>query len=261
MCEHRFLETSYTKVCVQCGVEHLILTLDKYAVHSAPLTKGYERSVRFRQKIDKLLCLQNAPPLKCPIWEYLSKQNMRSPTDVRYALRRYTLKNKHYDCIRLFTRVFTDFRVVLKQTPPRLNQQLTDKFNNVIRLWRRYNMVGTTPFFSYDFLLRVFLEELKCPLVVYCKPVTCLKRHARNNRRLNLISALGGDGTCYRMIAKARLRSGLPNVKSRPCPRRSAESLLAACVVPGALCRDTHLLNDLHALLNTSGTKQDDAAT
>ena len=261
MCEHRFLETSYTRVCIKCGVEHTTLTLDKYAVHSAPLAKGYERSVRFRQKIDKLLCLQNAPPLNCPIWEYLNKQNMTCPTDVRYALRRYTLKNKHYDCIRLFTRVFTDFRVVFKQTPPRLNEQLTSKFNNVIRLWRRYNMVGTMPFFSYDFLLRVFLEELKCPLVVYCKPVTCQKRHARNNRRLEVISALGGDGTCYRMIATARLRSGLSSVKSPPYPRRSAEALLAACAVPGELARDTRLLNDLHALLSTSGKKQGGTAT
>ena len=261
MCEHRFLETSYTRVCVQCGLEQLTLSLDKYAVHSAPLAKGYERSVRFRQKIDKLLCLQNAPPPSCPIWEYLNKQNMTCPTDVRRALRRYKRKNKHYDCIRLFTRVFTGFRVVIKQTPPRLNEQLTNKFNNVIRLWRRYNMVAEMPFFSYDFLLRVFLEEMKCPLVVYCKPVTCQKRHARNNRRLNLISALGDGETCYRMIVKARPRSGLPTVTSLPCQRRSAEALLAACAVPGALGRDTHLVNDLHALLSTSGTTQGGTST
>ena len=122
-------------------------------------------------------------------------------------------------------------------------------------------MVKKMPFFSYDFLLRVFLEELKCPLVVYCKPVTCLKRHARNNRRLDLISALADGGMCYRMIVKVHPPSGLSTVTTPPYQRRSADALLAAYAVPGALGRDTRLLSDLHALLSTSGKTQGDSVT
>jgi hypothetical protein len=255
MCNHQFLETSYMRVCCLCGVEQTQLSLDKYAVHSAPLTKGYERTVRFRQKIDKLLCLQNAPP-HCPVWEYLSQETMTCPSDVRRALRRYKLKNKHYDSIRLFTRAFTKFRVKLKRDPPKISQLLTSAFSNVLRLWKRYNVVRQMPFFSYDFLLRTFLEDIKCPLVAYCKPVTCQKRHARNNRRLCVISALGDDGTCYRVLAKSRFRSVKSPVTTPPCRQKSAEALLAACAVPGAFARDTRLLDDLVSLIGKSGKRQ-----
>lgn len=199
------MHTSCSRVCVECGLEEAMLTLDSYSTFSAPLLKGYQREVRFRQKIDKLLSLQNSPPFYCPVWSYLeSKRPLFTPKDIRKALRTYQGKNKHYDNIRLFTRVFTKFRVKIKRNVYDLNALLTKYFLCVVRLWNCYNITDTMPFFSYDYLLRVFLETLECPLVVYCKPIACQKRHMRNGEKLALILARDGGGTYCQSSAEAR---------------------------------------------------------
>ena len=146
MCKHTFLFTSHSKVCTSCGNEEPVLTLDVYNTYSAPLLKGYERTVRFRQKTDKLLYLRNPPPRDCPIWLFLKNQSMCSPQDIRTALRRYKGKNKHYDSIRMFTRVFTQFRVATQRNVIELDTRLSELFGCVLRFWR---MNSNIPFFSY----------------------------------------------------------------------------------------------------------------
>ena len=262
MCKHHFIHTSCTRVCVECGIEQGFLELDRYSAYSAPLNKGYQREVRFRQKIDKLISLQNAPPAKCPVWEYLkSRDSLKTPQDIRKALRTYTHKNKHYDCIRLFTRVFTPFRVHLKQSAIYLNQSLTRSFAEVLRLWSKYNIQNTMPFFSYDYLLRYFLERLNCRLLVFCKPVTCQKRHTRNNERMKTISTLNDDETYCRTTAANHSQSGTRFVKNRPCPQRLAASLRAEVSGEDAICRAIRLLSDLHAQLHKSEKRRGGAET
>lgn len=257
MCQHHFIHTTHTRVCDKCGVETTVLRLDTFNVFSAPLCKGYQRAVRFRQKIDKLLYLQNAPALKCPVWKYLeSQKELSTPGDVRRSLRTYTGKNKHYDCIRLFTRVFTPFRVSLKRSPDRLNALLTQLFSSIIRLWNRHNMMRDMPFFSYDFLLRNFLEKLESPLVVFCKPVTCHKRHVRNNERLKLISILDDDEKYYQSFVVDRFQNGIHSVETPPCPRTSAALGGVEVVGEGATCRAIRPLGVSHDLSRTSEIKQ-----
>ena len=137
MCEHVFLFTQHSRICTNCGVEERRLTMDVYNANSAPMSKGYERSVRFRQKIDKLLFLRNPPPATCLLWDFLATQKMKSPLDVRNALRRYTGKQKYYDSIRIFTRTFTPFRVKLRQDVLYLDTQLQRLFSCVLRNWNR----------------------------------------------------------------------------------------------------------------------------
>ena len=251
MCKHHFIHTPCTRVCVECGVEQVFLELDRYSAYSAPLNKGYQREVRFRQKIDKLISLQNAPPAKCPVWEYLkSRDSLKTPQDIRKALRTYKEKNKHYDCIRLFTRVFTPFRVHLKQSAVYLNQSLTRSFAEVLRLWSKYNIHNTMPFFSYDYLLRYFLERLNCKLLVFCKPVTCQKRHTRNNERMKTILALNDDETYCQMTAANHSQSETRSAKNRPYPQRLVASLRAGVSAKDAIGHAIRLLGDLHAQLH-----------
>ena len=203
MCKHRFLFSSHSKICVSCGLENFVLNLDTWNKYSAPLCKGYERTVRFRQKTDKLLYLRNPPPFESPLWEHLKQQVLTCPQDVRDALRRFQGKNKHYDSVRLFTRGFTPFRVTLVHESIWLDKRLERLFGCVLRYWRMRN---ETPFFSYDFLLRLFLTICKSPLVVYCKPITCKKRHTRNLARLKLILTGGGDETSSQTLEVAHSR-------------------------------------------------------
>ena len=183
MCKHVFVYTSWCKTCTLCGSESYFLALDTYSVFSAPLERGYSRIQRFKIKIDKLLALHSGPNCGDPIWKYLDSRKLflNTPFDVRQCIRRSKLKLKHYDCIRIFTDAFTNFRVntsnslVLKNT-------LVDLFDKLYYKWMQLNK---NSFFSYDWVLRYFLENMKSPLVVYLKPKTCRQRDLKYRTRLN----------------------------------------------------------------------------
>ena len=229
MCEHTFIFTNYSQVCTICGEEERIIFLDKYNPFSAPICKGYERVVRFRQKVDKLIFLFNPPPHKSPVWKFLeTAAPLQGPADIRRALRKYKGKNKYYDSIRLFTRTFTPFRVKLTRDGLKLTNRLTMFFDTVLRCWKHHNfsvdyeasLAGTetnrVPFFSYDYLLRHFLSILKSPLVAYCKPITCKVRHERNNQRLCIILAAVDDETYCQMLGVDRSQNDSLRVTNLP---------------------------------------------
>ena len=183
MCKHEYVFSSWCKTCKLCGLESVFLSLDKYNVFSAPLERGYNRAQRFRMKVDKLLCLHNGPNSTDPIWKYLDSRKLflHTPFDVRQTIRRSTLKQKHYDALRIFTEAFTNFRVSLKN-PLDLKKKLLDRFSN---LYHRWVLCGDPSFFSYDWILRYFLEELNSSLVAYLKPRTCRKRDQKYKQKLN----------------------------------------------------------------------------
>lgn len=245
MCvEHSFIETSHSHICTNCGLEQRFTHIDSWNPCSAPINKGYERTVRFRQKVDKMLFLRNSPPIDAPVWKYLEGCSLKTPNEVRKALRQFGGKNKHYDSIRLFTRCFTPFRVTPKHDVLRLNACLTLLFRFVLRMWHRFNIRGKrVPFFSYEFLLRTFLVKVDSPLVVFCKPVTCKKRHARNNKRLAATLAEGSGEKSYHTIAVSRSRCGRQNVMSPPCPRTLADSPPVEVVAVGVPVHDTRALD------------------
>ena len=155
MCEHNWLHTTYSRVCSTCGVEIKQLHVDTYNRFSAPILRGYNRCARFKLKVDKLLCFHSGPQFKDKIWNLLKQQQhiMSCPKDIRSVLRTLNTKNKHYDCCRIFSRTFTDFRVSLKYNVHDLRTKLVSKFEDIFMSW------CSSPydhFFSYDFLLREF---------------------------------------------------------------------------------------------------------
>ena len=178
MCQHAYVYSSWAKTCVNCGIESYFISLDTYSVYSAPLERGYSRSQRFRIKLDKLLALHSGPNCEDPIWKYLDSKKLflNNPFDVRQCIRSSKLKLKHYDCVRIFSNAFTPFRVTLGKSPLVLKKILLRKFETIFYRWMQ---TECTSFFSYDWILRYFLEELKSPLVVYLKPKTCRKRNKK----------------------------------------------------------------------------------
>ena len=184
MCRHEYVYTTWNKTCTRCGLETCFLSLDTYSMFSAPLERGYSRSQRFRIKLDKLLTLHSGPNCEDPIWSYLSSRKLflNNPFDVRQCIRCSKLKLKHYDCIRIFTNAFTSYRIKLNKPPLALKNTLTKKFDDLYYRWLNMNDMS---FFSYDWVLRFFLEELKSPLVVFLKPQTCSKRDKKYRERLH----------------------------------------------------------------------------
>ena len=184
MCQHTYVYSSWSKTCTLCGLETYFLSLDKYNVFSAPLERGYNRTQRFRIKLDKLLALHSGPNCLDPIWSYLDKHKlfMNTPFDVRQTIRRSKLKQKHYDAVRIFTDSFTNFRVSINTTPIILKKRLLHKFDDLYIKWVQMN---DSSFFSYDWILRFFLEAEHSPLVAYLKPKTCRKRDSKYRDKLN----------------------------------------------------------------------------
>ena len=187
MCAHDFVYLEYCRICQHCGIEQTQLRLDTYNVTSAPLHQGYNRAARFRLKVDKLIGYHSGPNCHDPIWEKLKQVVVHTPTDVRRALRGFKLNQKHYDNVRLFTRCFTNFPIPVVNSYM-VKQTLETMFEHVLVLWNRAQQ--TRPFFSYDFLLRRFLEAIRCPLVVFVKPFTCKKRRVKYEHLLRKIGYL-----------------------------------------------------------------------
>jgi hypothetical protein len=188
VCNHAWLYTDYCKVCKHCGLEERVLNLDYFCKYSAPLNRGYDRSGRFKVKLDKLFGLHSGPKADDQVWIELHavKDELQTPLDVRRKLRQFNIKNKHYDCCRIFCDTFTNFHVDVFE-PIRLNKILLRKFENIHCSWRANTPFE--PFFSYDYLLRYLLTEANCPLIAYCKPPTSRRRKNKYDAKLRLIQA------------------------------------------------------------------------
>ena len=219
MCIHFWLETTHTRVCNKCGLETQLLKLSEWDKHSAPLMRNYDRPRRFENKIDKLLGIHAGPAHTDPIWKYLeNERNLSSPADVREAIRRSTLRAKHYDCVKIFSDVFTPFRMIINDVHS-LKQKLCAQFNVVHQRWA---FSGETSFFSYDFLIRLFLEELESPLVVYLKAPTNRRRHMMYIRKLTTLSQ-NGSKMCCQKTAESHSRSVLKPSSTPQNPQRLDE--------------------------------------
>ena len=185
--EEDFIFTDYSKICTGCGRELPILKLDSFNLFSAPLMKTYSRKLRFKIKVSKILGLHSGPKITDPIWKYLSEQPMENPNDVRHAIRTSNLKYKHYDCIRLFSNIFTPFKIITGDVR-NIEKLLMHDFDKIFIKWSQGEKAS---FFSYDWLLRYFLTKIDSPLLVYMKPLICLKKHKKYLMKYNCLMKLG----------------------------------------------------------------------
>jgi hypothetical protein len=211
MCVHSWLFTDYCKICARCGLEEEILNLNQYNKFSAPLHRGYDRCSRFKIKLFKLYGRHAGPKVKDPVWGKLEalKHTLHNPKHIRKALRSLNLKNKHYDCIRIFSDIFTPYRVTLRNPLEELNTILF-KFRAIHSTWKA--QTPNEPFFSYDYLLRYLLNEVHSPLIIYCKPPTSKRRRIKYEKRLKVIRSHNAGKMCCHMplVSRSRYGSMLP---------------------------------------------------
>jgi hypothetical protein len=190
MCKHVWLTTDHTHICSQCGLEEVYLSVDKYNKFSAPLNRSYNRLTRFCTKLDKLLAIHSGPRATDPVWSFIHSSCKKhfTPKDIRHALRRSDLKLKHYDSIRIFSDAFTNFKIRPFNVHT-LRDVLIVKFNFIHRRWKVANI---KQFFSYDFLIRMFLEDINSQLLIYLKPSSNKQRLRKYHEKLNSILTRNG---------------------------------------------------------------------
>ena len=177
-CEFSIIESCF-KICTCCGNTKQVLNLDTYNINSAPLDVSYSRSYRFKMKFERLVGL-NHPPSTDDVWKYLQNHRLylNDPFDIRECLKMSKLKCKHYDCVRIFCNVFTDFKCPhsdMKGTVHDFLNVANKAFSDLYHAWLLYD---GSRFFSYDWLIRQYCEHEKSPLIIYLKPETSKKRHA-----------------------------------------------------------------------------------
>ena len=187
-CDHTFVTLPSTfQCCTLCGVMEPTLALDTYCSHAGPIGRSYDRFVRFQTKIDRLLGIGTVPRHTDPVWAVLEKATMQDPTDVRETLRQSRVVNKHYDCVKIFTDHFTDYRCPRFQVLA-TKRTLEAMFRDVKNRWG-----SRDGFFSYDWLLRKFLECMDSPLLVYLKKPTNKRREQKYCSMIRKIYPTVGD--------------------------------------------------------------------
>ena len=209
MCQHDFFDLGWCEVCKLCGVQRAKLTLDRYNTHSFLTTTCYNRPLRFKTLAERVILGQNAPPGNDEVWKFLySCPSFLSPKHIFDALQKSGLKNKHYDCLHIFSRYFCyKFEPVEENALTTFNTVMKE-FRDIFHRWR-YSTTDT--FFSYLWLLRHLLEGMDSKYVKYLKPRTCQLRH---DKYLNLLAD----------IRQFRIQDGNLNCKSL-APRFQNEKL------------------------------------
>ena len=159
VCLHQqSIHTNHSRICSDCGVENIFLKMDTYNIFSAPILKSYDRTQRFLVKLDKLLLIHSGPNIKDPIWAVLKKQCFKTPRDIRFFLRHYkNLKTKHYDCIRLFSKLFANFNIKPKKSVHEIRANVNKHFASLLYDWKRVCDEGL--FFSTDWLMRKYVKK------------------------------------------------------------------------------------------------------
>jgi hypothetical protein len=189
-CNCRKIRTEYSTICVGCGSEVSYLKCDTYNVYSAPITKNYSRSHRFRQKVKKLLLIDSAPRFSDQVWKYLecNRGELSCVKEIRKKLRQAThIKQKHYDSVRLFHTVFCkeDASVVV-ENPYELLNIIMSEFEDVYMKWAKRFTDGL--FFSSDWLLRRIVLKTCPELMHFLKPATSISRNNKYEQMIQTIS-------------------------------------------------------------------------
>jgi hypothetical protein len=184
-CIHEYTCNDYSKICVNCGIQTPVLTIDHYNVFSAPILKSYDRRHRFKIKLAKILLIHTGPKHSEPVWKTLEHHHMDTVLDIRTTLRNSSLKQKHYDSIRLFAKIFTKIQVYIKQDPYDLSQTIFADFEEIHFAWKRNPQ---KMFFSSDWLLRMLVKKYCPELIVFLKPATSEIRNKKYTEMLQTIS-------------------------------------------------------------------------
>ena len=139
-----------------------VLRLDQYNTFSAPISRGYCRKLRFKTKVDKILFGTPQPKIDDPVWVFLDsmKVELVTPLCVRQALKKSKLVCKHYDSVKLFCDVFTNFKVEIDELQS-VHKYMITSFTKIHRAW---NFSAQKNFFSYTWLIRFLLERINSKL-------------------------------------------------------------------------------------------------
>ena len=193
-CGGRLIQTSYSNVCRSCGNEISVLcnmrTSPGYSrSHSALKQSTYSRRYRFNSLLLKTVLYHSGPDKDDHVWSYLEehRDSLKTCKDIQHVLSRRPLKNKRYDMLGIFCKVFCPGTAPVKivtNKQIRLAMQLFDA------LERRWKLARLRKFFSYYYLL----ERVLIKVGVDFDKLNCKRLICKNRREFysDMLARLGG---------------------------------------------------------------------
>ena len=186
--------TSYSHVCMECGRETKSFDpqffLPGYNQSHAILrhSSTYSRRYRFHSLLLKTVLFHSGPAREDRIWYYLETQRpFHCVKDIQLALSKTNHKQKRYDCLGIFCKVFLPQVVIPRVTSAQIEQAMA-LFDSVLERWRTTRV---SRFFSYFYLLEVILQRIGAGACMKtCKRLICKHRRAFYKEMLKRLGGL-----------------------------------------------------------------------
>ncbi len=201
MCLHSdCVDTDYSIICLECGLERRCLKIIAGYSENAPLWIGYSRVGRFRKILNKLFFPKRYATIPSRIHYNLLQEREKFKTirDLIAAIKQFKMTNKEYNGLHLYCMLF--LKDCPKLTPPRPNiiESMCGDVN-VIERRLMYND-PTQRFFSYRWLLGKLLKKYNLqPYLPFVKPIvtlkTCIKYETLYDDIMNYNTPLVTQGT------------------------------------------------------------------
>jgi len=178
-CEHKFYETNYnTKVCYSCGLEKesALQPTEGYTTN-VPLLNGYSRHNRMYMLLKQLF---NPRHYGYPNSEVVANVLKHGPfshgTKLLGWLAKLKVKHKQYQNAHYYFAIASSSYVIPDPPPPEEVLAMERSFHKLEQGFRARNHTYKS-FFSYNWLLRKFLEEAKLNYYIqFVKQIKCKKR-------------------------------------------------------------------------------------
>ena len=195
-CDNRFLvQSEYgTVICTKCGIETKI-TLEPHEAScnqfdfSPPIFRVYSRPDRWKTIVSKIVGVHSGPPRDDPVWPYLKSHshNITCPQDILALLRKSKLKNKHYQCIHIFSKAFLKTYSPPNVSPNLVTKNLNIYFDHINHIWLK-QFAPSCPFISYAWLLEQALSFYGFrEYLPYLKKLMCKNRRQKYVTLLNTL--------------------------------------------------------------------------
>ena len=171
---------SLSWVCTHCGIEDFS---DMYensvrigVCNFAQLQNGYSRINRFKNYLYSVLGIHFGPGSTSPIWEYMKP--CATMEELMKMLSKSPTKNKHYECLHSYAKVFLANYTLPKPLLLREIEQIKKLFLDIQYAYPQIYGPKTV-FFSYPWLLHTILEAMgRNEYLCFVKNLKCKKRAA-----------------------------------------------------------------------------------
>ena len=181
MCSHpNCVDTDYSIICTDCGVERRKLRIVAGYSENAPLWIGYSRVSRFRKILNKLLYPKRFANIPSRIHYELLQEESKFETisDLIGAIKQFKMTNKEYNGLHLYCMLFLKDCPKLNPPLPNIIESMCGDVNIIER--RLMDKDPEQRFFSYRWLLGKLLKKYDLhQYIQFVKPIvtpkTCIK--------------------------------------------------------------------------------------